>query len=161
MNTTKSLHVTALFLLVALLLCASCARKQQAGPGECFHAFQIALSDKDFAAAWDMLSGASQKKFEHTMFDETKKEITSETDAQKKEPHPVLGKTGNDILKMSPKDFFILLMGETEAGKELASKASTSVEGVRIEGDKAHLKVKDQKEEVTLLKEKGTWKVDL
>jgi hypothetical protein len=95
------------------------------------------------------------------MFDEAKKEITRQTDAQKKEPHPVLGKTGDDILKMTTKDFFVLLMAETDAGKELAATSHGEVESVRIEGDKAHVKIKNQKEDVTLVKENATWKVDL
>ena len=60
--------------LVAVLLCASCAKKTVADPKDAFHSFQSALSDKDFAAVWDMLSGSSQKQFEQHFFDETRKD---------------------------------------------------------------------------------------
>jgi hypothetical protein len=139
----------------------SCARHAPAQKRPQSQANVSALSDRDFAAAWDMLSGASQKKFEQTMFSEARKEITSQADAQKKEPHPVLGKTGDEILKMSVKDFFVLLMGATEAGNELAAKANGEVASVKLDGGRAHLALKDQKDEVILVKEQGTWKIDL
>lgn len=161
MADRKSFSGALLLLLAVSLLFTSCARtKKAAVPGECFRAFQVALSDRDFGAAWDMLSGATQKKFEQTMVSEARKEITSQADAQKKEPHPVLGKTGDEILKMSPKEFFVLLMGATEAGNELAAKANGEVASIRIDGAKAHLALKDQKDEVTMVNEQGTWKIE-
>jgi hypothetical protein len=150
-----------LILTVFLLFVPSCAKKVVSDPKDSFRTFQVALSDKDFSSAWDMLSGSSQKKFEKNFFEETKKEITTLPDAKRKEAHPVLGKTGDEILRMKTKEFFVLLMQNTEAGKELSEKAQCAVESVTVSGATAKVKIKDQKDEVTMVKEQDRWKVEL
>jgi hypothetical protein len=150
-----------LIIASALFFIASCARKTVSDPKDSFRTFQVALSDKDFSSAWDMLSSSSQKKFEKNFFEETKKEITKLPDAKRKEAQPVLGKTGDEILKMKTKDFFVLLMQDTEAGKEFSEKAHCEVESVAISGATAKVKIKDQKDEVTMVKESNAWKVEL
>jgi hypothetical protein len=160
-DSMRSFTLFLALLLSCVILCASCAKKSASDPKDSFRTFQVALSDKDFSSAWDMLSSSSKKKFEKNFFEETKKEITTLPDAKRKEAQPVLGKTGDEILRMKTKDFFVLLMQDTEAGKEFSEKAHCEVESVAISGATAKMKIKDQKDEVTMVKESNAWKVEL
>jgi hypothetical protein len=157
----RSFKLFLVLVLMCAVLCVSCAKKSVSDPKDSFRTFQVALSDKDFPSAWDMLSTSSQKKFEKNFFDETKKEINGLPDAKRKEAHPVLGKTGDEILRMKTKDFFVLLMQNTEAGKEFSDKAHCEVESVTVSGATAQVKIKDQKDGLTMVKEQSAWKVEL
>lgn len=149
-----------LVLMCVLILLVSCG-KTLSKPSEAFQNFKVALSDRDFSAVWEMLSNRSKKSFETRFFDETKKEINNLPSEEKKNVNPVLGKTGEEILKMKTKDFFVLLMQETEAGDEMAQKAGAEVELVTVNGNSAKLRIKEHKDEVTMVKEGREWKVEL
>lgn len=149
-----------LVLMCVLILLVSCG-KAISKPSEVFQNFKVALSDRDFSAVWEMLSNKSKKNFETRFFDETKKEINNLPSEEKKNVNPVLGKTGEEILKMKTKDFFVLLMQETEAGDEMAQKAGAEVELVTVNGNSAKLRIKEHKDEVTMVKEGREWKVEL
>jgi len=151
-------HILA--LMCVLILLVSCG-KAKTKPSEAFQSFKVALSDKDFSAVWEMLSNKSKKNFESRFFDEAKKEIDNLSPEEKKNVNPVLGKTGEEILKMKTKDFFVLLMQETEAGDEMTQKAGAEVELVTYNGNSAKLRLKEHKDEVTMVKEGGDWKVEL
>lgn len=155
-------HVLPLLILViTMALSFSCGTHKAEGPEETFESFQAALSGKDFPAVWDMLSNKSHNDFDTHFFEKAKKEVQSLPKEKQKEENAVLGKTGEEISKMTTRDFFILLMEQTEAGEEFAKKASAEVAKVTVTGNTAKLSLKDQKDEVTLVKEGKFWKVEL
>lgn len=158
----RKLLLPVFVVFIALIFSVSCGKpKDDAGPGDTFKNFKTALTNRDFATVWDMLSGPSQNKFNKDFFETAKTEINSMPAEKKKEVHPILGMTNEEIAGMKTKDFFVLIMGKTEAGNEFTGKANCEVELVNVKGNTAKLKLKDLNDEVTMIKEGNTWKVEL
>jgi hypothetical protein len=134
------------------------------GPDEALRNFSSALVEKNWDNAWDALSYQSQKDFDEKVFQPCKANFTTTPDEKKELKHPLLGISVQDLLSMTAKEFFIINLEKTDVRTELLKTLSPDklkIEKVTMNGNTANLKIEGRAQEITLLKEKGKWKVCL
>lgn len=153
-----------LFLRIAILITifafvAGCGKTS--APKTAFLQFNSAVKAANWSAVWDMLSKKTQKAFEEEGYKKMKEIIKTMPKDVKKEKIPELGVTNEELMKLSPKDFFILILQKTNASKEFVKNAGgDEVEKVHIKDNVAKLKIKNKNEVATMVLEDGKWKME-
>jgi len=153
--------LSTLFLFSSILL-FSCARTPP--PDEALRNFSSALVNKNWNDVWDALSYQSQKDFDEKVFQPFKANFSTTPDDKKELKHPLLGVSVQDVLSMTARDFFIINLEKTDVRAELLKTLSPDtlkIEKVTLHGSTANLKIAGRPREITLLREKGRWKVCL
>ncbi len=108
-----------------------------------------------------MLSQKTQKAFVDEGYTRMKETITNMPPDMKKEKIPELGVTWEELLKIKPKDFFVLIMKKTNASKEFVkNSANEGIERISVKNNVAKLKIKDKNEVATMVLEDGKWKIE-
>jgi hypothetical protein len=130
-------------------------------PRTAFGEFTKAMREGKWDTVWEMLSSKTQKSFEDEGYKKMKEIIEAMPSDMKKEKVAELGVTHTQLLKMNPREFFVLVMQKTNASKEFfKDSANDEVEKVQIKNGKAKLKIKGKNEVATMVMEKGNWKVE-
>ncbi|MEK7469769.1 MAG: hypothetical protein AAB074_20565 [Planctomycetota bacterium] len=138
----------------------------QKTPEEAFKDMQARILAKDGKGLWNFICEKSRKKM--TESDEAKKgmdQLKAMPDEQLAEVVKTWGVTPAELKKMSNEEIMILNMNNMTKEEEEQKKArETKWKEVKIDGDKAVATTiePDGKEEiVALVKEGGTWKIDI
>jgi len=146
-------------LFLAALIIGGCTTGSS--PRTAFGEFTKAMREGKWDTVWEMLSAKTQKSFEDEGYKKMKEIIEAMPSDLKKEKVAELGVTHTQLLKMNPREFFVLVMQKTNASKEfLKDSANDEVEKVQIKNGKAKLKIKGKNEVATMVIEKGDWKVE-
>jgi hypothetical protein len=154
-------YLLSSIVLVAFLL-SSCSLGQK--PRDGFKTFLKAIKAKDWNRTWDAVSSNTHKSFEESEYKPMQEKIKAmPADSQKNFKIPRLGITPDKILAMNIKEYFGFVMEKSGLAEQIVRQAnpdSLEVEQETIKGDKATLKLKGQKGEIPLVREKGSWKVE-
>lgn len=149
----------AAVLMLFVFLLAGC--RQDDAPKTAFAEFNRNLTDKNWVQVWDGISSKSRKAFEEDGFRRTKDIIETMPPETRKEKIETLGITHNELLDMSARDFFVLVMEKTESSQDFSALASAEVASVKItDGGRAVLKLKNSNEAAHMVLEDGRWKVE-
>lgn len=153
-----------------LLLAVGCGGSGSS-PDAAFKEFQAAIKAKDADKAWNLLSKSAQAKMDDQakgmteplkMLDKLPPEKRKEAEAAMAQK---LGLSADQLKSATGKTVFSLAVktpekfpGAEEAMKELSS---STLESVKVDGDKATGTVKTAKksEPITFVKEGGSWKI--
>jgi len=154
-------QLTALFLGLFLVGLISGGCTTGPSPRAVFGDFTKAMRDGKWDTVWEMLSAKSRKSFEDEGYKKMKEIIEAMPADLKKEKVAELGVTHEQLLKMSPRQFFVLIMQKTNASKEFLKDSSRDeVEKVQVKNGKAKLKIRGKNEVATMVLEKGNWKIE-
>jgi len=136
----------------------------QKTPEEAFKGFKAAGEAGDIKVLWNSIS----KKTRDSFVDRTKKqleEMNKKGDSEWEEAAKELGKTAAELKKMSAEDFTMMMMGREMTTPEEKEKAKKLVlDKVEMRGEVAILyttKHNGKKDMAALVKEDGTWKMDM
>lgn len=136
----------------------------QKSPEEAFKEFKAAGERGDADALWNSMSRKTREKFVE-MFRKQIEQINKRGDEEWEEAAKDLGKPAAELKKMSAEEFARLAMGKemTEEDEREKAKALT-MDKSEIKGDVAivHVTKKgDRKDVMALVKEDGSWKMDV
>ena len=160
----------SLIVASAILFAAGCGGKS--GPEGAFKEFQTAVKAKDSDKAWNLLSKSSQSMMDGMakgMTDEFKKLDDLPEQVKKLAMEKVAKETGlstADLKSIDGKKLFGLAMKNPKVSKgegSIEEFGSATLEGVKVEGDKASgtVKMGNKTEPISFVKESGSWKVTL
>ncbi|MDQ7824431.1 MAG: hypothetical protein RDV48_16640 [Candidatus Eremiobacteraeota bacterium] len=165
MNSTRICFRSFVLLALCaglLLVVPSCAKTPS--PQDALRNFVNALVNKQWESVWNGMSFSSQKDYEEKVFKPFKANFAATPEDKKQIKHPQLGVSVQDILEMSPKEFFMLNMEKTTVRNDVLAvlnPESLKVEKVTVEGDMARIKLEGNNPVVTMKKENGEWRVCL
>jgi len=174
----------SIVLALALAIVAGCGKKEDSSSGggggssasaktpeEAYNEMKKCLIAGDGKAIWNGLSAASRKKLttdpEMLKGQEEMKKLTDEQlEGIAKEQY---GVTAAQLRKMSPEEMMIALFGNmAKDPKEKEENEKSKWKSADIKGDKAYCTTtkpggdgKDEEDYTVLVKEDGTWKVDI
>jgi hypothetical protein len=149
-------------LMCLVILCAlftGCGTRSS--PRAAFTQFTRAMKEGNWSAMYDMLSKRSKKAFEDEGYKKMKEFVENMPPDLKKQKLSDLGITPEELLKMSSRDFFVLIMQKTDASKEfIKGSGNDEVERVQVKDKVARLKIKGKNEVATMVLEDGAWKIE-
>jgi len=156
-------HCLAVFLLGMVLSVPVLAEEKQKTPEEAWDGFKKAAVAGDGKAMWGFFSNSTRKKLVDGEQGKAMDAMRQGTEEQVAEMAKHLGVTVEELKKLTVEEMYIhLLATELAADKEKIEKTEFKVE--KIEENKALCNTKDgegKKEKVVLVKEDGTWRMDM
>ena len=150
------LIVACLFSFDALFGC-----KKDDAPSKAFFSFNEALNQKNWEKVWSMISSKSKKAFAEEGYKRMREIIEAMPPEMRKKKIESLDLTHDQLLDMSPKNFFLYVMEKTEKSQDFFKVPSNPEIGkTKIKGNKAVLYIKGKNEYVNMINENGEWKIE-
>jgi hypothetical protein len=159
----KKITLCALFVILALSMALLVSCSAPVTPSSALSAYFTALKSKDGEKAWALLSLSSKKQFDTVIFAKLKADLNKlPAETRKTFTVPGTGLNAEKVLEMSAESFFCTSIKNGPVNKQLAAldPKKMPVEKETVSGDTAKVVLKN-KEEFTLVREDGAWKVDL
>lgn len=158
MNFMNKIVISVFCILTAIFLFGC---EKQNAPIQAFNDFNKSVNAKDWQKVWSMLSSKSQKAFASEGYKRMCELIEAMPPEIRKKKVDSLNVTNDELLKMSPEQFFIYVMKQTEESQDFFKvPLSVEIANSEVKDDKAVLYVKGKNEYVLMVKENGEWKME-
>ncbi|KAF0246367.1 MAG: hypothetical protein FD180_725 [Planctomycetota bacterium] len=137
----------------------------QKTPEEAVKEFKVAAEAGDAKALWNGMSKKTRNDLVEKMGKRTIDEMNKKGDSEWEEAAKDLGKPAAELKKLSAEEFTQMMMGrEMTSDREKERAKSSKIDKVETRGDIAvafSTRADGKKKIVALVKEDGTWKMDM
>ncbi len=143
-----------LLLVLCTLITASCGGPR---PRESLRSLAVSAKDNDWNNVWNHLSSKSQ------IFTPLKEKLCNLPESSKKAVNPRFGIDADAVIKMSARDYFVMVMEKTDASERIHQRFNPETLGIEqetIEKGRARIKLKSESRPLFFVKEFGAWKME-